>query len=272
MFTAVCSIKYHRLLTKLVESGAIVDNKDEWGYSLLHRATAASNNLGVQKLLGFNANPVIGDRQNRTPLHFAVDRLCLACHCEMDNGSRQVKEWKLWEDIISILLNSTSKSGLRESRDKQGRLPQAALHHECGLGDTCKYKDILGLFKNHQPKISRVLGTFEEFWKAWKPPKDEPQLLACRNLRTIVAEFYIKSTSQYDNPSVIELIYQLDKGPVTIFENLTISEEASCRWIHLPANNVRPSELLMITMLTFSQKEQWVIVSQAIQPELQLVA
>ncbi|RYP13610.1 hypothetical protein DL765_006811 [Monosporascus sp. GIB2] len=263
MFTAVRNRKFQKLQAGLVKSGATVDNKDEWGSSLLHRATAAVNVLGVRILLRSHANPVIRDSEGQTPLHCAVNLFRLACDCKTDDTIPGVKERKELEDIIRVLLDSTPKSELRNSNDKQGNLPQDLLYHEDDSpcpSNTCKHSEILELFKYHQPKVSRRLGEFEEPWRAWNPPQNEVQHAACKGSRTIVAEFYQdQSPPEYEVPSVNELIYQPDKGPAIIFENLAgLKRRALCRWIHLPANNVRPSESLEVTLLTLFDKEQWI--------------
>ncbi|RYO86349.1 hypothetical protein DL763_006736 [Monosporascus cannonballus] len=263
MFAAVRNRKFQKLQAGLVKSGATVDNRDEWGNSLLHRATAAANLVGVRILLRSHANPVIRDPEGQTPLHCAVDLFRLACDCKTENTIPGVKERRELEDIIRVLLDSTPKSELQNSSDKQGNLPQDLLYHE---GDSpcpsnaCKHSEILELFKYHQPKVSRRLGEFEEPWKAWNPPQDEAQRAACKGSRTIVAEFYQdQSPPEYEVPSVNELIYQPDKGPAIVFEKLAGSKRrALCRWIHLPANNVRPSESLKVILLTLFDKEQWI--------------
>ncbi|RYP10646.1 hypothetical protein DL764_000530 [Monosporascus ibericus] len=263
MFTAVRDRKFQKLQAGLVKSGATVDNKDEWGNSLLHRATAAANPVGVRILLRSHANPVIRDPKDQTPLHCAVDLFRLACDCKTEDTIPGVKERRELEDIIRVLLDSTRKSELQNSSDKQGNLPQDLLYHEgdppCPV-NTCKHSEILELFKFHQPQVSRRLGEFEEPWKAWNPPQDEAQWAACKGSRTIVAEFYEdRSPPEYEVPSVNELVYQPDKGPVTIFAKLAGSKKpALCRWIHLPANNVRPSQSLKVTLLKVFYKEQWI--------------
>ncbi|RYP70945.1 hypothetical protein DL770_008179 [Monosporascus sp. CRB-9-2] len=224
MFTAVRNRKFQKLQAGLVKSGATVDNKDEWGNSLLHRATAAVNPVGVRILLRSHANPVIRDPKDQTPLHCAVNLFRLACDCKTDDTIPGVKERRELEDIIRVLLDSTRKSELKNSSDKQSNLPQDLLYHEGGSpcpANVCKHSEILELFKYHQPKVSRRLGEFEEPWKAWKPPRGEAQSAACKGSRTIVAEFYEdRLPPEYEVPSVHELVYQLDKGPVTIFAKL----------------------------------------------------
>ncbi|RYP50349.1 hypothetical protein DL768_004114 [Monosporascus sp. mg162] len=224
MFTAVRNRKFQKLLAGLVKSGATVDNKDEWGNSLLHRATEAANPVGVRILLRSHANPVIRDSNDQTPLHRAVDLFRSACDCTTDDTIPEVKERRELEDIIRVLLDWTRKSELQNSIDKQGDLPQDLLYHQghspCPA-NACKHSEILELFKYHQPKVSRRLREFEEPWKAWNPPQNEAQRAACKGSRTIVAEFYEdRSPPEYEVPSVNELVYQLNKGPVTIFANL----------------------------------------------------
>ncbi|RYP77399.1 hypothetical protein DL771_001194 [Monosporascus sp. 5C6A] len=263
MFAAVRNRKFQKLQAGLVKSGAPVDTKDEWGNSLLHRATAAANLVGVRILLRSHANPVIRDHKDQTPLHCAVELFRLACDCKTEDTIPGVKERRELEDIIRVLLDSTRKSELQNSSDKQGNLPQDLLYHEGGSrcpANACKHSEILELFKYHQPQVSRRLRESEEPWKAWNPPQNEAQYAACKGSRTIVAEFYEdRLPPEYEAPSVNELVYKPDKGPVTIFAKLASSKRrALCRWIHLPANNVRPSQSLKVTLLTLSHKEQWV--------------
>jgi len=262
MFKAVSGGKFEELQRGLMKSGSLVNAKDERGLSLLHRAVTYANPVGVNMLLGNHANPQIQDPDGQTPLHYAIRMFCE--DDENDETSSREAARRHLTNIIRQLLDYTSKSELYNSRDRSGKAPQDILHYDrerCGcFPNPCsKHEAIRELLNSHQPIVNRRMGEHkEEPWKGWSPPpKKGPKHKACVRSKAIVAEFYKRVGDEagkrqlladYYVSSVLELIYQIELGPVKILSKLTERHvhsrgDVCCRWIHVPANNVSSGPL-----------------------------
>ncbi|KAK0730918.1 hypothetical protein B0H67DRAFT_54411 [Lasiosphaeris hirsuta] len=251
MLKAVRNQKLKDLQSDLMRAGSSVNAKDERGLSLLHRAAIAPNPVGVNMLLGNQANSQARNLSGQTPLHYAIKMFC-----KDDPGDEATQEQL--KKIIAQLLDFTRKSELYNSRDDEGMAPQDLLHdaRECSCyPDPCRHDPIRELLNSHQPIVShRLEERKDKPWKGWSPP--DPDGLAnkaCVRSKAIVAEFYDRDglgdsredrqlLADYYVPSVLDLVYQKGLGPAKILSKLAERHviqkgDVCCRWIHVPANN-----------------------------------
>ncbi|KAK3362425.1 hypothetical protein B0T25DRAFT_6339 [Lasiosphaeria hispida] len=251
MLRAVRNQKFKDLQLDLMRAGSSVNAKDERGLSLLHRAATAPNPVGVNMLLGNQANSQVRDLSGQTPLHRAIRMFC-----KDDPGDEATQEQL--KKIIAQLLDFTRKSELYNSRDNDGMAPHDLLHdtRECSCyPDPCKHDPIRELLNSHQPIVShRLEERKDKPWKGWGPPaSDGLAHKACVRSKAIVAEFYDRDglgdsredrqlLADYYVPSVLDLVYQKGLGPAKILSKLAERHviqkgDVCCRWIHVPANN-----------------------------------
>lgn len=264
LIKAVSGKKYKELQLSLMKASTRIlsstderklsDIKDEWRLPLLHLAVMAPNDDAVNMLLGNGVSPQSRDQYGQTALHRAVKLFY-----DLDNApsgvSRDEKQDCLTR-IISQLLLFTKKAELNNSRDRQGLTVREALEKmpKCDCPTSpCKHDAIRVLLDNHQPRVTRRADEpKEEPWEGWRPPyPGTPQYDACRQAKAVVGEFYKTADgppSDYEMPSIWDLIYEKGNGPVRLLSKVTDRIHASsvhqgkpdvcCRWIHLPANNV----------------------------------
>ncbi len=276
MIKAVLDASRNELLRNLMRAGASVNFRDERSVSLLHYAAVAPNPDGINMLLGGDADSQMRDAYGQTPLHVAIRRFC--SYAEDGQGDSKTEEDLL--SVVQQLLNFTKKSELFNSRDHSGMSVRDILHERenciCRHAPVCKHDDIRELLDRHQPIVRRRHGDQnEEPWKGWSPPAGGTlQRRACERSKAIIAEFSDGAggpQGEYDVPSVHDLIYQKELGPVRILSRLGESHlmpmagntEVTCRWIHVPANNVSdmascPMGKFGMLALTFYLKEQWI--------------
>jgi len=248
MLKAAGDVASKQLLKVMLETGAPVNAKDEWGTSLLHLAATAPNPDAINMLLGRHAETQVRNPDAQTPLHCAIEMFCDEDKCpEGDPMQGRLKA------VIEQLLSYTKKSELYNSRDSYGHTPQD-LVDECYCDPEpevlCRHDVIQDLLDSHRPTVR---GGWEEQnekpWKGWSQPRHgTPQYKACDRLKASVAGFYPETPDgplgDYEMPSVYDLIYKPDGGPAKILSKVADrlppnTEEPCCRWIHLPANNVR---------------------------------
>ena len=246
------NLKY--LLKMLLETGTPVNTKDETGVSILQLAAAAPNPDAVNWLLSRHADTRVRNSRSQTPLHCAIEMFCDKTRCPDDDVVLQSR----LKTVIEDLLNHTQKSELHNSRDELGRTPRDLVRKcRCRAGPEtlCRHDQVKDLLDGHRPTIKG--GREEESEKPWRcwdqPQRGTSQHKACVRSKASVAAFYSKTAEgpplgDYEVPSVYDLIYK-PHGPAGILSKIverfspsTTAEPPACRWIHLPANNVRPSQ------------------------------
>lgn len=246
------NLKY--LLKMLLETGTPVNTKDETGVSILHLAAVAPNPDAVNWLLSRHADTRVRNSRSQTPLHCAIEMFCDRARCPNDDVALQYR----LKTVIEDLLNYTQKSELHNSRDELGRTPRDLVRKcRCRAGPEtlCRHDQVKDLLDGHRPTIKG--GREEESEKPWRcwdqPQRGTSQHKACVRSKASVAAFYSKTAEgpplgDYEVPSVYDLIYK-PHGPAGILSKIverfspsTTAEPPACRWIHLPANNVRPSQ------------------------------
>jgi hypothetical protein len=234
---------------------------DERGRTLLHLAVLAANPEAVNLLLGNGAKTQAQDLLGRTPLHHAILMFCQGADQESEiTGSHETQQdyLKSIQDIISQLLDYTRKTELHSGRDKDGAAPKDLIHDsqaQCpGSSVPCRHCVIRKLLENHQPIMRKhAVEQPQDPWRGWSPPKRGLAYNACVQARAIVAEFYETAgdkadakvlLADFDSPNIFDLIYRKDQGPVKVLSKMTARHvvakgDVCCRWIHVPANNVR---------------------------------
>jgi len=254
MLKAVTDSRLRRLQSDLMKGDVPVNltTSDERGRTLLHLAATAGNPTGVNLLLGSKANTQAQDPSGRTPLHHAIRMFCECADQAAGSGNETKQDH--FKDVIKQLLNHTRKTELYNSRDQWGLTPIDLIHDSqepCACSPPpCRHAAIRELLESHQPIIrKRAEEQAEDPWRGWSPPDDGPARKACIQARATLAEFYESTEdaagagqvlADFESPSILDLIYQKDQGPVKILSKLKERHvgDICCRWIHIPANNV----------------------------------
>lgn len=240
MIKAVSNKRFKNLQLGLMRAGVPVNAEDERGSSLLHIATESCNPEGVKMLLENDANHRARNSARQTPLLLAAE-----LYSNIYNGLT-IQELRHRLDVIERLLSYTTKPELNNIRDGQNRTARDILQSLARRHDA-----IQELLDKHRPFVrKRVTNDREEVWKTWSAPREGTlQYKACSGAKGLIAEFYDSgidgASSDYEVPSILDLIYHKDAGPARIvsrWAEIKINRrgilDVHCRWIHVPANNV----------------------------------
>ena len=261
LLKAVSNTDYSNLEISLMTAGSRLPSsmrwkpssvRDEWKRPLLHLAVIAANLEGVNRILGHGGNSQVKGYKGQTALHLAV-RLFSEYDNLPDDEEKDTKQNSMIQ-IISLLLSFTKKAELNNTRDDRGRtVPDIIQKKEFCQCPTppCMHDKIRGMLYSHQPRVVRQTDeTSNELWEGWRSPKEGTiQHAASERTRAIIGGFYSTNDglrSDYELPSILDLIYEKSWGPVRVLSKVTSrvqsssateNPEALCRWIHLPANN-----------------------------------
>lgn len=180
----------------------------------LHIAVQNGDIQMVRLLLGKGgADIALQDSRNNNAIHFAVEK-----------GNVEVARKLLEKNADPKALNKEGRSAIDLAKRRQDR------------------KEIQSLLE-HRPLVEGPKGVEEQEWTEPKPPTDEDGIRACRHFRATLAEFYSTGGREkrvIEKASVFEVLYE--KGPESILNDVRdskITDRPKCRWIHIPANNVR---------------------------------
>ena len=242
MMKAVTNKRFRALQLGLMRTGVSVNAEDEGGSSLLHLATESRNPEGVKMLLENDANHRARNLARQTPLLLATELY------RNTYSSSAIEDLRHVLDVIEKLLSYTTKPELNNIRDRQNRTVRDILQSLARRHDA-----IQELLDKHRPFVrKRVTNDREEAWKTWSAPVEGTlRHKACNGARGLIAEFYDSgidgASSDYEVPSVLDLIYRKDSGPVRMVSRWAETKinrqgvvDIHCRWIHIPANNVSP--------------------------------
>lgn len=223
--------RLHSLLGKLIESHCKLDVKDYRGRSPLHRAAEAANYVGLKLLVSARSDLVAGaDNDERTPLHVVIRAAV---------EDRSAKREENFSSIISTLVSALDENNFDD--DKRDTFGKTAWEYAWDDDDRwildLRLREILD--GATQPDVA------EDYTKPRR--LDLPQLLVAKKSEAILTQFYIDRNATRDflsrqRPDVFAVVYDTEYGLGRLFSgnvsNNARDKQTTCRWIHLPANNV----------------------------------
>lgn len=236
-----CTAKHgelNRLLGDFLQDQFPPDLQDHRGRTALHLAVDAANRGGIERLL-FTGRASVKTRDNegRSPLNAAVQKAVAEGRDDVEN---YMELRRAFTQIIKLLIKRGSSI---DDKDAAGKTPW---YYAEGPGNEWikKLKDNYLLTGSS----SSAAGALEKVLQ----PTDDSQRIACESFDLILAEVFLKQKRErksevfnLDLTPVSDLIY---KGGTSVSQILAASrpdkfssDKIICRWIHLPANNVRHS-------------------------------
>ena len=217
MYDAV--LKEDGVLKKLLEAELDVELQDEFGRTPLQIAVMNGRIRNVKLLLGPGAaNIAHRDNNGFTVLHHAVR----AAERESDQDAKR---------LIELLLE---KGADVDMVDNDGKTAWE-------LGDAKKWLADLRIHRALVKGVSKQ-GTVD--LEMPKAPSTKEAIAACKGFSATMMEFYCNDKEEsylMEKASIEELIYNPESGPDTILtlaRPLHFEQTPSCRWYHIPANNV----------------------------------
>lgn len=211
--------------------------QDDNGQSPLHKATLIGHKNGIRILLSSGtAKTLIRDNLLKTPLHYAVEKAAKVGLTESEFPERD--KWR------AIMQQLRSDFAVLKLKDQEYRTPSSYADGILWI------KDALAIPGSWELKTVAD----QDPWKV--PEEGGIQWFACRFVNTQLITIFVHSkqgnrfnTLQPETPSVYELIYQKDCTAKTF--SLAPSVDFTCRWVHVPANNV--SKLFIGIRIAFLQ-------------------
>lgn len=205
--------------------------QDHKGRCPLHLAASCGNDLAVTLLVSaFPPLSIAKDHDGLTPLHAIVLH---AIEANPDEDNREPIK-----TIIEKLLGAIAE--LREiddPKDNDGKTPWDYVQDDAHLWITW-LREPSNLLTGARAEQTEKLGTLV-------PPVDK-ELTACRKSEALLVQFYIAKNGSTDyldrqRSTIYRLIYDSRYGVENLFrrnKRTDAETRETCRWIHLPANNV----------------------------------
>ncbi|KAI0975130.1 hypothetical protein F4678DRAFT_457396 [Xylaria arbuscula] len=245
ILTASTHREFDTLLEKFISDPCDLDARDDKKRCLLHRAVECSNDIGLRQLIAKRPNLIsCQDQAGLTPLHSAV-KIAVAITEDED----KMRSFQL---IIGALLDALDKNQLSDAMEDQlGKSPWDYIRKN-SLRWIKELKDdrILSLRRGEliygaqvaQPEILKDM-------IAQANVGNSKQVKTCRDSNALLTQFYIQEEEDDSKDSLIQLRYSIYKAIYDrelesreLFEMpfpLNENTRATCKWIHLPANNER---------------------------------
>lgn len=204
----------------LLEHGANVDSINEQnGQSALHICALQGYFDMAKKLLDHGAQVDLADVDGKTPLYEAVSQ-------------RQV-------DVARLLLRHGAAKSVR-SMENVGL--ESLASGDADMMRLLKSTPILRGPKTSKRRQGRPRKKRTMVARNPAPAHDQNKLIACHAFKATIVDFYIEETEERieETVSLHDLLY--GKGPKDIMADARKDQakgDASFRWYHLPANNVR---------------------------------
>jgi len=201
--------------------------QDDKKQTPLHKATLIGYKNGIRIIVNSGrAKTSIKDSDGKTPLHYAVQKAAKA-----GLSGSEFTELDKWVGIMQQLRSDVS---VLRSRDRDNRTPSDYADQQSWI------KNALAIPGSWELKPVAD----EDPWKA--PEEGQIQWFACRFVNTQVITIFVHTkqgsrfnTLQQESPSVFELIYHEECTAKSF--RLAPSADFTCRWVHVPANNVSKS-------------------------------
>jgi hypothetical protein len=222
---------FEKLLMEFIDLGFELGITDYKGRCPLHRAADCVNDVALIRLVSARSDLVaMGDAEGYTPLHLVVTRAAERSPGEDDRGPFRM----VIEKLLSALAENEQDHDLR---DKRGKTPWDYGENHPWIQELKESGNLL-----NGARAAKV-ETLEDV----EGPRNRDQELACRNLEATLAQFYIAKDGSRDyldpqRPNILATIYDKRYGIDKLFDRNRRPDEdkqATCRWIHVPANNVR---------------------------------
>jgi hypothetical protein len=229
--------RLEELLAQLIDRGYNLDVKDHEQRWPLHRAADCGNDAAVIRLVSARPDLVAKkDKYGFTPLHMAISKTI----SENPENDRRAPFRMMIEKLVSALDENKHESDIKADDRKTPWDYIRKDKHEWIL----ELKDAPRMFNGAR---ATQVETLDEIVK----DIGDIEADACMKLDATLAQFYIANDGSTDyldiqRPWVHGAIYDKRYGVEKLFDrNLRLDEDkrATCRWIHLPANNVSPQRL-----------------------------
>ncbi len=212
------------VLKKLLKAGLSVELQDEFGRTPLQLAVIHRRLQTVRLLLGHGAAKIAyRDKKGFTVLHHAVSEA--AAKGDHDENAQMAK------NLIKLLLEKGADVSLTDNDDKTA-------------WELAENQQWLLDLKNHRALVEGASKTLTADLKEPEAPLAEEAKTACQGFMATIMEFYYNDEGErylIERPSIEELIYNRKSGPDIILDQareLQVEETPTCRWYHIPANNV----------------------------------
>jgi hypothetical protein len=224
--------RLEEFLAQLIDWGYDLDVKDHERRCPLHRAADSANDAAVIRLVSARPDLVAEvDQYGLTPLHMAVSKTVSE---NPENDDRAPFRMMIEKIFYSLDKNKHESDPM----DKQGDTPWVYPRKD-------KHEWILEL-KDAPRMFNGARATQAETLNEIVKPINHIEADACMKLDATLAQFYIATDGSTDyldiqRPWVHGAIYDKCYGVDRLFDrNRRLDEDkrATCRWIHLPANNV----------------------------------
>ncbi|KAI0536185.1 hypothetical protein GGR58DRAFT_528552 [Xylaria digitata] len=241
LFKASSHKKFDALLAQLIEGSYDLNVRDYKKRCPLHRAAECGNDTGLMRLIAERSDLVNNqDQDGLTPLHSAVKEAIRITQDDIEIAPFQC--------IIEILLDKLDENQLRDDiKDNSGNSPWDYIR------------------KNSQRWIKELkddrflpIGELTNGARVARPETlkhmiaqanvgNSKQDNICRQSNALLTQFYIEEGEDNNKDSlylwrynIYEAIYDKNHGTRKLFATpsaLNKNTWATCKWIHLPANN-----------------------------------
>lgn len=209
----------------------VVDHKNRCP---LHRAASKSNVGAVMQIVTANPGLVtVQDSDRRIPLHYIVLE---AVKSGADEESTQAPFKHMIEKVLLAFSEFTLPvEELKDHSDK----------HAWDYAHSREHKWILNLRDERKLLTGATASSTEKLGTLVLPKPKSVIANVCWKTNANLVQLYISDNKQQEfldlqQRSVYELIYHQEYGPKKFFqwnERLGGNTKATCKWIHLPANN-----------------------------------
>jgi hypothetical protein len=210
----------------LLDQGVDSNVQNRSGQSALHIAVRNDDFPMVRLLLGKgSADIALQDNKGQSALHIAVQR---ALRFPGQRDELPGDKFK----VVELLL---AKGADAKALDRDGR-------SATNLADFSQNKEIKSLLEK-PPLVEGPSASITHEWRKPMPPDDPNAVSVCENFRATLTEFFLIKGRENriidKHASVYEVLYE--QGPESILNHdrpSTLRQTRTCRWFHLPANNV----------------------------------
>ncbi|GAW25801.1 hypothetical protein SAMD00023353_1301270 [Rosellinia necatrix] len=219
--------EFEKLLKEFINRNYNLDIRDYQQRSPIHRAVKCANYPAVMRLVSAEPELVVAqDNTLSTALHIAVKGATVS-------SQEDRIPYQLMIETLVATFEEIQKDD--EIKDESNKSPW-----DYALGDECQWIHELALFNGARVAKSTAIDETKEL--------PEEERIACESSRATLAQFYIAGDHKSDflrlqTLDIYSTIYSKQDGIERWFDRKRISTRSddklpTCRWIHLPANNV----------------------------------
>lgn len=241
VFVASSVVRFERQLATFIDWKYELDVKDWIGDSPLHCAMRRMNDSAAMRLL--SASPQLAttrDTNSATPLHILFNEIVAV-------DSQLGTKMDGFRMVIQKILGLPGMDNRENLLDGQGKTPWECIPDDGPepdwpydwLWELRKHRELpkgarAGRFRTTEDLIEELAG-----WGGY-------EMHACESARVDLIQFYIAQDEHQDyldpqRPTVYTALYNPAYGTEQLFQRSLLLDEdkrPTCRWIHLPANNV----------------------------------